>query len=93
MTAMDERRQKAVKRLKAKRDLRNHVASYVIVNTMLVIIWAMSGAGYFWPIWPISGWGIGLAFSAYTVYLRKPITEADIQAEMGRDGPQDTPGV
>jgi eukaryotic-like serine/threonine-protein kinase len=30
------------------------------VNVMLVGIWAASGAGYFWPIWPILGWGIGV---------------------------------
>jgi class 3 adenylate cyclase len=27
---------------------------------MLIGIWAASGGGYFWPIWPILGWGIGL---------------------------------
>ena len=25
---------------------------------MLIGIWALSGMGYFWPIWPIAGWGI-----------------------------------
>lgn len=33
---------------------------YLAVNAMLVVIWAATGAGYFWPIWPILGWGIGL---------------------------------
>ena len=27
---------------------------------MLIVIWATTGAGYFWPIWPILGWGVGL---------------------------------
>ena len=27
---------------------------------MLIVIWAATGAGYFWPIWPLLGWGIGL---------------------------------
>jgi len=31
---------------------------------MLVGIWAASGGGYFWPIWPILGWGIGLGCHA-----------------------------
>ena len=30
---------------------------YVGVSVMLVAIWALTGMGYFWPIWPILGWG------------------------------------
>jgi len=37
-----------------------HVRAYVSVSLMLVGIWALTGAGYFWPIWPILGWGIGV---------------------------------
>lgn len=80
----EERREAAVKRLKDKRDFRNHVAAYVIVNTLLVTIWAFSGGGYFWPIWAIAGWGIGLAFNAWAVYFERPITEDDIRTEMER---------
>lgn len=25
---------------------------------LLLVIWAVTGAGYFWPIWPILGWGM-----------------------------------
>jgi Domain of unknown function (DUF1707) len=31
---------------------------YVGVSVMLVAIWALTGMGYFWPVWPIMGWGI-----------------------------------
>jgi class 3 adenylate cyclase len=34
---------------------------YVLVNVLLIGIWAASGGGYFWPVWPILGWGIGVA--------------------------------
>jgi hypothetical protein len=27
---------------------------------LLVAIWAMTGADYFWPMWPALGWGIAL---------------------------------
>lgn len=90
MNNMEERRRAAVGRLKAKRDFRNHVAIYVIVNAMLIFIWALSGAGYFWPIWAILGWGVGLAFNGYAVHVQKPITEGDIQAEMEGDDLTDT---
>jgi hypothetical protein len=25
---------------------------------LLVSIWVLTGAGYFWPVWPMLGWGI-----------------------------------
>jgi uncharacterized protein DUF1707/2TM domain-containing protein len=31
---------------------------YLSVSVMLLAIWALTGMGYFWPIWPIMGWGI-----------------------------------
>ncbi len=85
---MDEpvdRREAAKQRLKAKREFKNHVAAYVIVNALLVGIWASTGAGYFWPIWPILGWGVGLAFNFWAAYVQKPITEDDIRREMERE--------
>jgi Domain of unknown function (DUF1707)/2TM domain len=38
----------------------DHVRAYLGVSLMLVVIWALTGAGYFWPIWPMLGWGIGV---------------------------------
>ena len=43
-----------------RRDVREHVRSYVLVMLLLVAIWALTGAGYFWPVWPALGWGIGV---------------------------------
>jgi hypothetical protein len=37
-----------------------HVRAYVATMALLVAIWALTGAGYFWPIWPMLGWGIGV---------------------------------
>ncbi|OJW50133.1 MAG: hypothetical protein BGO67_02050 [Alphaproteobacteria bacterium 41-28] len=42
---------------------------YVVVNLGLVLIWAISGGGYFWPIWVIVGWGIGLGVHAFSLGL------------------------
>jgi hypothetical protein len=39
-----------------------HAMSYLLVSAMLVAIWLLTTpGGYFWPVWPILGWGIGLA--------------------------------
>lgn len=86
---IEERRAAAVKRIEARRDVRRHLALYVLVNAMPVLIWAMSGAGYFWPVWAIAGWGIGLGFHAYDAFFQRPNSEDDIRREMERTDPQD----
>ena len=81
---MDERWLAAIQRLKDKRDFRHHLGVYVAVNPFLVVVWAMSGYGYFWPVWPIAGWGIGLALQGWHAYGIHPITEEAILREMER---------
>jgi 2TM domain len=83
-TSEDQLREQAIKVANKKRDFRTHLVAYVLVNALLVGIWAISGAGYFWPMWVIGGWGIGVAFNAWDVYGRRPMTEEQIQREMER---------
>ena len=40
---------------------RIHAWIFVMVNVLLIGIWAAAGGGYFWPVWSILGWGMGLA--------------------------------
>jgi hypothetical protein len=56
-------------RAKAKAAFQRHLFSYAWVNGFLVVIWALTNfGGYFWPVWPMLGWGIGLASHAFSVY-------------------------
>jgi hypothetical protein len=80
----DDLRERAVQRLKRKRDFKSHVFIYLTVNAMLVVIWAVTGSGFFWPIFPIIGWGIAVGANAWDVYGRKPITEDEIRREADR---------
>jgi hypothetical protein len=80
----EQLREQAVKRLNKKRDFRTHLLMYVLVNAMLVVIWAVTDSDFFWPIFPILGWGIGVAANAWDVYGRKPITEDEIRQEADR---------
>ncbi len=79
-----DRREMAITRLKKKRDFLTHVVAYTTVNTFLVLIWLFTGAAFFWPVFPILGWGIGLALNAWDVYGRKDISEEEISREMRR---------
>ena len=78
MTDYDDRREAAIQRLNEKRDFRTHLVTYLVVNAMLVGLWAVTGSGFFWPIFPILGWGVGIAIHGYTVFLVRPFTEDDV---------------
>ena len=79
-------RDKAVQRLKKRRDFYGHLLIYVLVNTFIVIIWAVTDQhGFFWPVFPIAGWGIGVVMNAWDVFWRPAITEEDIQHEIERE--------
>jgi hypothetical protein len=74
----------AKQRVRARRDFTSNVVSFVVVSAALVVIWALSGAGYFWPAWVIGLWGVGIVLHAWAAFGRRPLTEEDIQAEMRR---------
>ena len=51
-----------------RRSLETLGAFSIVLSVNAIFNWAIGGAGYFWPIWVILGFGI--AFSAYFLYLR-----------------------
>ena len=86
----EQRRELAIQRLKARHDFRVHAVIYVIVNAALVILWFLVSRGtdgeasFFWPVFPVVGWGIGLAIHAYVTYFPPSLSEDDIQRELKR---------
>lgn len=77
-------RELAIERLKKRRDLQTHAVTFVVVNLALWALWAATGAGYPWAAWVTGLWAIGLVMNAWEVYMRAPITEADVSREMER---------
>ena len=78
-------RERAVKRLRKRRDFYRHVLAYVLVNGFLVIMWAVTGAPEtFWPIFPMVGWGIGVIMNAWDVFHDDEMDETHIEQEMRR---------
>jgi hypothetical protein len=74
-------RERALKRLEDRRGLMAHALAYLSVNVLLVAIWVATGAGFFWPLFPIFGWGIGLAFHAWSVFWPEPEAQVDREIE------------
>lgn len=84
-------RARAEKRVEAKIGFHRHLASYVIINTFIILIWLIVGftSHTWWPwfIFPLVGWGIGLAFHAVNTYGSagsETRREKMVQREMNR---------
>lgn len=60
-TEEEQLRKRAETRVEDRIHLLQHIGSYIIVNGFLVVVWALTGAGYPWFLWVMAGWGIGLA--------------------------------
>lgn len=74
-------RDRALERLKKKRDFKLHLAMYVMFNSLLILVWVLTATGFFWPVFPLAGWGIGIVAHAWDAYGREP-SEAQIRREI-----------
>jgi serine/threonine protein kinase len=63
-------RKRVAKRIKARQELAAHIATYLSVNAGLVFIWLMFTRGFFWPMFPIFFWGLGVVGQAWD-YMSK----------------------
>jgi hypothetical protein len=59
--AEDRRRRQERSARGARTGFRIHATVFVAVQVMLVVVWAATGMGYPWFVYPLFGWGVGLA--------------------------------
>ena len=81
--------QHARKRVEAKFGFYKHLAVYVGVNMLLIIINLLTAPRQLWFQWPLLGWGIGLFFHALSVFAftgGSAIKERMIEKEMAKGG-------
>lgn len=71
---MEERDEHLWRMARKRANFQRSIAAYVIVNGFLWFIWWFTAGrhGYNndmpWPVWPMIGWGIGLAFQYLDSY-------------------------
>jgi hypothetical protein len=80
----EELRRRAVERLRARAGFRNHLSVYLMINTFVVVLWVVTGGGFFWPVFLIVLWGIGLIGNAWDVFRPDPLAEERIRREVER---------
>ena len=85
MTDDHELRRQAERRADMKLGFRSHLFAYVLVNAGLVAVNLVTSPGYFWAIWPIFGWGLGLVAHGMAVYqFTGGNRERAVEAELRR---------
>jgi uncharacterized membrane protein len=52
-------------------------AVFGAIEVFLIFVWALTGAGYFWPIWPFLGLGLVLSFVAIGMFFGTSEAEAE----------------
>ena len=61
--------ERAKSRVEAKLGFFIHLAVYIVVNGLLIIINMSTSPKYLWFIWPLIGWGIGVIFHGLGVFF------------------------
>ena len=74
----------AKKRVKEKKDFYGHLTAWIIVNAILIVVWALTiPGGYPWFLWPLCIWGIFVFVNYLRVFVFKPKSDkAAIEKEV-----------
>ena len=79
---MDQNLQRiARRRVRAKLGLYIHATVYVVVNAFLALVQSQATPQFHWSLWPLAGWGIGLAIHAAVVLLGNSGMRERMEAE------------
>ncbi|MGH2968749.1 MAG: 2TM domain-containing protein [Solirubrobacteraceae bacterium] len=65
-------RESATERALARRDAIALTCTGPLVTAILLVVWAMTGAGYFWPVWPMLGMSIALVVALWRAFGPPP---------------------
>ena len=67
--------EEAKKRVKTKKGFYGHLGAYLVVNTILIVVWALSdadmGTANMWFLWPLCIWGAIVLINFLQVFVFK----------------------
>lgn len=76
-------RAQARRNIQARRHFQNSLVGMIVISAFLVVMWAVSGLGYFWPGWVIGAFVVVMVLR-YARSQRGPISQKDIEEETHR---------
>lgn len=69
-----------------KTDFRRHFRTYLVMSVFFVALNLFGNSNNFWAIWPIMGWGIGVALQGLSLYGPLADPEDEHPDEFSRGG-------
>ena len=78
---LDREQMRAVAQVQRWHDFKAHVGAYLLINTVLIIIWTATGGGTFWPGISLAAWGLALS-SQHFLNSFSPITAERVRREL-----------
>lgn len=76
-TTEDERYNKAKKKVEELKGFYGHLASFIMVNLVLIGINLATSPNHLWFYWATMGWGIGLFFHALKTFDYMPFFDKE----------------
>ena len=65
-----EKYKKAKERVAEIKGFYIHLIVYAAVNIFMILYNLLANPGYYWFVWPLIGWGIGISVHALSVFLK-----------------------
>ena len=84
MKTIDDREHAAADRVQARRDALALAFAGPLVTAVLLVVWAATGGGHFWPVWPMLGVSIAMLVALWRAF--GPVFQA--AAAEPRSGPR-----
>jgi len=75
--------EQARKNLQRQRHWQNRLTAMAVVVVLLVVVWAFTGAGYFWPGWVIGAFAVVMILRLARSQ-RGPISKKEVEDETRR---------
>jgi len=84
-------REQEARRIRRHRAFGLHVAVWAATNVFLIVVWAMTGAGYPWFVFPLFGWAIGVVAHGVAAYGLADVNDIVLEREQQRITSTDAP--
>ena len=85
----DKAQRRAYRRARAKLGFYIHLVAYVTVNPLLVFINYSTSPQYLWFKWSLLGWGIGLLFHWFSVFVGPKLMQHFFKRELEKSRSED----
>ena len=82
-------REQEARRIRRHRAFGLHLALWAVTNLFLIVVWAMTGAGYPWFVFPLFGWAIGVVAHGVAAYGLADVNDIVLQREQQRMAAED----